>query len=138
MGSDDDGGAPCGGLLEEAHHDAAGVVVHRCQRLVGQDDLWSRRERAPDRHPLALSRRHLMWVAVPFVSQTQRFQRFESTLLHRPEGHVRLRHLQRQGQVLQCGEPGEQVVLLEDERDVAANSNQASTPQTVQALPLDQ
>src|SRR5438046_8605200 len=75
-----------------------------------------------------------MRVGPPAPSQLHRLQRLERALLDDAVGHLGIVQLERVDDVLERVEPGQQALLLEDERHVAAQPAEAAPPPAVEAL----
>jgi hypothetical protein len=108
---------------------ASGLRVHRCERLVHEQDLRLVGERAGDRDPLLHAARQLPRVAVEEARQADRRDR-----LHHEPVAVGARHLlvpQRQQHVVPDRGPRHQraAVLLEDERQLLGRRRNAPAAQ---------
>ena len=120
------GHAPLAGLVQQPHHL---VRVHRVQgagRLVGQHQAAVPHHRAGDGDPLPLAPGQLIGKPARLVSHAERFQRGQP-------GRARLRHrdavqFQRQGDVLDGGQPGQQVEILEHVPDHPAPQPDLAAP----------
>ncbi len=133
-----DHGCPGGGrVLEELHHDRRVVVVHRRERFVGEEHARLRRQCTRHRHALALACGELVRIRGPAVAELDRLERFEGALLDHAIRHLRIAHLKRDDDVLECAEAGEEALLLEDERDVPPQCAQAAPPSLVESAPTD-
>src|SRR5207237_10738662 len=113
------------------------LVVHRVQRLVREQAAGSGRQGARDCDSLALAGRQLVGIRPPPVRELDRFQRFDRALLDRPVRHLRVAQLQGEDYVFEGVQAGQQSLLLEDERDLAAQAAQATPPPAVQPAPTD-
>src|SRR4051794_7610925 len=91
----------------------ARTTVEIAGRLVPEDDLRFAGQRPGARHALLLTSRQLVRLVAQAIGQPERVDhRVQPGLLDLPAGDV-----QRQGDVLQGGQGGHQVVGLEDEPD---------------------
>ena len=68
---DDRDRVPVAQRLEPGQQFLAPPRVERGERLVEQQEPWSRQERAAERHPLALSTRELVWPAAKERTEPQ-------------------------------------------------------------------
>src|SRR5207248_10539077 len=107
------------------------------ERLVREQDAGSCRQGARDCDSLALAGRQLVGIRPPPVRELDRFQRFDRALLDRPVRHLRVAQLQGEDYVFEGVQAGQQSLLLEDERDLAAQAAQATPPPAVQPAPTD-
>ena len=124
-------------VLEQPGDDGRVLLVHRVQRLVREQDAGSGRQGARDCDSLALAGRQLVGIRPPPVRELDRFQRFDRALLDRSVRHLRVAQLQCEDYVFEGVQAGQQSLLLEDERDLAAQAAQATPPPAVQPAPTD-
>jgi len=109
------GSLACG--ADQAHHRIRVDRVQRSRRLIGQQQAALPHHRAGDRNPLPFSAGQLIREPGRPVGQAQVRQRRQRRGARCPRGHSV--ELQRQGNVLGRGQPGQQVEVLEHVPDRA-------------------
>ena len=118
VGDDDAGDAALRGGAQQAHDRLAVDRVERAGRLVGEQQPALADDRPGDRDPLALAAGELVGEAVGALGEAELLERLEP---RRARGlGADAVELERQGDVLDRGEPGEQVEVLEHVADRAA------------------
>ena len=105
-------------LAQQAHHGLAVDRVERAGRLVGQQQPAVADHGAGDGHPLTLAAGELVREVVGAVGDAEFLQRARAW--SRASRADRAVELERQRDVLDRGQAGEQVEVLEDEADRAA------------------
>src|SRR6185312_7988518 len=108
------GAADLQDLVAEQH---ARLLVERREGLVHQQDLRPRGQRARDRRALAHAARELGRKALGEAVEPDEVQKVGGALQPLAPWHAR--HLERKGDILDAGEPGESRLLLEYHADVA-------------------
>ena len=96
--------------------------VERAERLVEEEYARLGGERAGDRHPLPHPTRELARLAVERIAEADAIERPAGPALLIGGALGRKGRLHGQAHVLERAEPGEQRVVLEDERRVAAHA----------------
>src|SRR5256886_6164425 len=76
-----------------------------------------------------------MRIGAPAVSEVDRLERLEGSLLDRAVRHLRIAYLERKHDVLERVQARQEALLLEHERDVAAEIAEAAAPPPVKAAP---
>src|SRR5256886_5698605 len=71
----------------------------------------------------------------PAVSEVDRLERLEGSLLDRAVRHLRIAYLERKHDVLERVQARQEALLLEHERDVAAEIAEAAAPPPVKSAP---
>src|SRR2546427_11242195 len=74
-----------------------------------------------------------MRIGAPTVSEVDRLERLEGTLLDRAVRHLRIAHLEREHDVLDRVQARQQALLLEHERDFAAEVVETVAPPPVKS-----
>src|SRR5581483_78528 len=100
-------------LAQQAQYDFLVLRVEVAGRLVGKDDFGIVDERAGDAHPLLLTAGEMRRQVMRALAQANARQRFERFLLI---GHAV--EVLREHDVLQRGQVGDQMELLEDEANL--------------------
>ena len=130
---DDHGGAVGGRLFEQVGDHRRVLGVQRRQRFVGEQHPRPGRQGPGDRDPLPLAGGQLVRICTPAMCELHRFQCLHRSPPDRAVGHLRIAHLEREDDVLEGVEPGQQPLLLEHERHVAAVVAQAAAPPPVES-----
>lgn len=115
---EDDGSACSVQLLEENENLERGACVEVSRCLVGKNHGRVVHQRACYRHTLHLSARHLVRLMVETLAQSHSLQRFHGTLLALLSSDSGVVH-QRQRHVLHACRLRQQIVVLEDEANLA-------------------
>src|SRR5256885_7437523 len=76
-----------------------------------------------------------MRIGAPAVSEVDRLERLEGSLLDRAVRHLRIAYLERKHDVLERVQARQEALLLEHERDVAAEIAEAAAPPPVKSAP---
>src|SRR5438132_3891460 len=76
-----------------------------------------------------------MRIGAPTVSEVDRLERLEGSLLDRAVRYLRIAYLEREHDVLERVQAWQEALLLEHERDVAAEIAEAAAPPPVKAAP---
>ena len=118
VGDDDDGGAGLVDPVEQLHDPDRGDRVEVSARLVGQQQRRVVDEGAGDGDALLLAAGELVGVAVELGREADQAQRLRHLLAD--FGAAGADHLQRVGDVVVDGAVGEELEVLEDGADVAA------------------
>ena len=130
---DDHGRAGGRCFLEQSHDDRSVLFVQRCQRLVSEQNPWPGDQSSGDRDTLPFTRGQLMRIRAAPRGEVHRLQRRERALFDGRVRNLGVVHLQRQHDVLQRCQAGQQPLLLEDERHVAPQVSETAPPPAVQA-----
>ena len=131
----EDGRAGAVDAVEELHDPDRGVGVEVAGRLVADEERRVVHERARDRDALLLAARELVREAVHLRAEADE----REDLRHlRPDRGLRLAlHLERVGDVLVRGAVGEELEVLEDAADVAAQHRHLAPPQARELAAAD-
>ena len=115
MGDDHAGDAVAAGGAEQPHHRLAVHRVEGAGRLVGEEDVAVADDGAGDGDPLALAAGEVVGEPVGLVEHAEALERFEAG----GPGPLRADavELERERDVLERGEPGEEVEVLEHVAD---------------------
>src|SRR6266550_534017 len=103
--------------------------------LVREKNPWVMDEGAGDRHPLLLTARKLVGVFAFLSFETHDAEHFLDLRLEMAQRA--LGHAQREGHVVEDGQVGQQLEILEDHTDLPAQVGQVAPLEPAQVLPLD-
>src|SRR2546428_4978286 len=127
-------GAACIDLQQQLNNLPRGGRIEVSSGLVRKKNPWVVHEGAGDRHPLLLAARKLVGVLGLFAFETHDAEHFLDLRLEMAQRA--LGHAQREGHVLEHGQVGQQLEILEDHADFPPEVRQVAPLEPAQGLPL--
>jgi hypothetical protein len=102
-------------LAKKTHHLTTGFRVEVAGRLIGKNDARARGQRPRNRYPLLLAARQLQWRTGRALAQSDPFEHGLRLLPARLMRHAGIH--QRQRDIVECRQLGQQVEALKHETD---------------------
>src|SRR5581483_10020684 len=113
-------GPPLRDVLEEVDDAPGGLVVQVAGRLVRDQDRQLRDDRARDGDALLLATRKLVWERAPAVAEPNGLERVQGALTRLFVRDPDVAHLEPERDVLERGQPRQELVVLEHHAHPAA------------------
>ena len=123
-------------LLEHARDRPCVVAIDRCERLICEDHLRTGGERSGDGDPLPLSRRQLARIRILPMTDAKSLEGRGCLFCDLFRRGVGVIDCEAEDDVLQGGQPREQALLLEDERNLSPHAVEVAPPPTVKSAAL--
>src|SRR5712691_245433 len=135
VGRHQDGGAPCIDLEEQLNDLPRGGRVQVSRGLISEKNLRVMNECPGDRDALLLAARKLVRVLGLLAFQPDDAQHLLDLRLEMAQGA--LGHAEREGNVLEHGQVGQQLEILKDHAHLPPQVREVAPLETAQVLPLD-
>ena len=123
-------------LLEHARDRPRIVAIDRCERLICEDHLRTGGERSRDGDPLPLSRRELARIRIFAMTDAKSLEGRCGLFRDLFRWVVRVIDSETENDVFQGGQPREQALLLEDERDLSPYAVEVVPPPAMESAAL--